>query len=138
MKPIKKLNFNYLIADIVSQMNLGIIRRLRFIKMIRTRIALRILTILYRQGVIRYFQVNGPYIHIYFKYVKGRSVCEKISIISKPSKRERWTLKKLSKKYSNTNFSGFYIITTQKGLVSVEYALLYGHMSGEVLIKVEI
>lgn len=33
---------------------------------------------------------------------------------------------------------GFYIVSTPGGLVTTEYCLLQGHISGEVLIKVEL
>lgn len=45
---------------------------------------------------------------------------------------------KLSKQFHNSNFSGFYIISTQQGLVTSNYCLLSGHIGGEVLIKIEI
>lgn len=47
-------------------------------------------------------------------------------------------LNQLSKTFSNSNFSGFYIVSTAKGLVTTNYCLLNGHVGGEVLIKVEL
>jgi hypothetical protein len=41
-------------------------------------------------------------------------------------------------KYNNKNFSGFYIISTSNGLFSSNTCLLQKHISGEILIKVEI
>lgn len=63
-----KINFNYLIADFVSALNLGIIRRVRFIKIPKTCVSLRLLTILYKQGVIRTFIIKDETILVYFKY----------------------------------------------------------------------
>ena len=63
-----KINFNYLIADFVSKLNLGIIRRLRFIKIPKLGIFLRLLVILYKQGVIRTFVIKQDHILVYFKY----------------------------------------------------------------------
>lgn len=114
MKKLRKLNFNYIIADIVSQMNIGMLRKLRFIQIVRTKIALRILTILYKQGVIRTFKVNGSYINIYFKYKNGQPICSKLSIVSKPSKRERWKLTKLVKHYSILTFLDFILYLRKK------------------------
>ena len=47
-------------------------------------------------------------------------------------------LNKLTQKFNTSNFSGFYIISSQQGLVTSHYSLLHGHVGGEVLIKVEI
>lgn len=84
---MQKLKFNYLIANFVSMLNIGIIRKLRFIKMLKLNIFLRLLRILYKQGVIRTFFVRNNQILVYFKYFKGRNVCSNLSIVSKPSKR---------------------------------------------------
>lgn len=45
---------------------------------------------------------------------------------------------KLMLKYSTNNFSGFYIISTSKGLLTSTECLLTSGVSGEVLLKVEI
>lgn len=84
---MQKLKFNYLIASFVSMLNVGIIRKLRFIKIVKINIFLRLLRILYKQGVIRTFFVKNNQILVYFKYFKGRNICSNISIVSKPSKR---------------------------------------------------
>jgi len=133
-----KINFNYLIADFVSKLNLGIIRRLRFIKIPKLGIFLRLLVILYKQGVIRTFVIKQDHILVYFKYWRSQPICKRLILISKPSKRVYFNLSRLSIKYNNNNFSGFYIISCSKGLVTSEYCLLHGHSGGEVLIKVEI
>lgn len=135
---MKKLNFNYIIADFVSQLNIGILRRLRFIKIVKTNMAMRLLTILYKQGVIRTFIVEEDTILVYFKYYRGQPLCNKLQLVSKPSKRAYARLGKLTKMYNNTNFSGFMVVSSQHGLVTTEYCLLFGHVGGEVLIKVEV
>lgn len=133
------VQFNYHIADFVSRLNLGLIRKLRFIKIDNTPIATRLLHLLYKQGVIRTYQItkNGQ-ILVYYKYWRSQPICKKLILISKPSKRIYNNLTKLSKNYNNNNFSGFYIISSPKGLVTSEYCLLNGRMGGEILIKVEI
>lgn len=85
MKPYK-LNFNYLIADFVSRLNVGLLRKLRFIKIVKTPMALRLLRILYKQGVIRTFRVENNCILVYFKFMRGQPV-GKLSIVSRPGKR---------------------------------------------------
>lgn len=133
----RTLNFNFLIADLVSQINIGTLRKLRFIRVIKTRTTLRLLTLLYKYGVIRTFFIEHAYVRIYLKYAYGQSI-SKLNLISKPSKRQRWNLKVLAKKYSKHNFSGFYIVSTQKGITSIEYCLLYSRLSGEVIMQVTI
>ena len=68
---MRPLNFNYIIADFVSNLNLGILRKLRFIKIVKTNISIRLLTILYKQGVIRTFVIRNDHILVYFKYYRG-------------------------------------------------------------------
>lgn len=67
-----KLKSNYIIASFVSMLNVGIIRKLRFIKIVKLNIFLRLLRILYKYGVIRTFFVKDEKICVYFKYFKGR------------------------------------------------------------------
>lgn len=85
---MKKLNVNYLIADFVCQFNLGIRRRYRFIKLVKTPIALRLLYVFYKQGLIRTYIIKDDVVLIYFKYQNSRSIITKIKVVSKPSKRE--------------------------------------------------
>lgn len=100
------LNFNYLVADIISQFNLGLIRRVRFIKIVRSPLAIRIFRILYNQGVIRTLRIENDYLLVYYKYIKGQPIC-KISIVSRPGKRCFWTLNKLALNYNILIFLGF-------------------------------
>jgi len=128
---------NYIISDLVSRINLGAARRLRFIKINLNNVSLDILKILYKQGAIRSFIIKNNEILIYYKYFNSR-IAIKISLISTPGNKIYWSLNKLSNKFNYHNFSGFYIISTQKGLFSSDYCLLQGRISGEVLIKVEV
>jgi len=86
MKKKYYLNFNYLIADFVSRLNIGLLRKLRFIRLIKTKIAMRLLRILYQQGIIRTFKIQLNYILVYFKFQKGQPV-GKFKLISRPGKR---------------------------------------------------
>jgi ribosomal protein S8 len=49
-----------------------------------------------------------------------------------------WTLTSLSKNYRKHAFSTFYIISTSKGLMTSNEALLYKNISGEVLCRIKI
>lgn len=140
MRKNRRLNSNYLIASVVSILNIGMRRRLRFIKIVKTIIAIRLLRILYKEGVIRTFTIleDNDIILVYFKYTDSINLCMKLSLISKPSNRAYWNLNKLAKSYNNNSFTSFYIVSTPQGLVTTDFCLLQGHISGEVLIKVEL
>src|SRR6185312_8983060 len=128
---------NHLISNLVTNINLGAKRRLRFIIVDLNNTSLNILNILYKHGAIRTFIVKNNKILIYYKYYLNR-IAVKISIISKPGNRVYLKLNRLAYLYNNHNFSGFYIISTQKGLFTSNYCLLDGRISGEILLKVEI
>lgn len=89
MRKYNNLKSNYLLATIVAILNIGLRRRLRFIKIVRTNMAIRLLSILYKEGVIRTFVVvdGNDKILVYFKYIDSISICSKLVLISKPSKR---------------------------------------------------
>jgi len=88
MKRQYNLNFNYLIADFVSRLTIGSLRKLRYIRICRTQTNLRLLRILYKQGVIRTFRVEFDYISVYFKFKNGLPI-GRLSIVSRPGKRCR-------------------------------------------------
>lgn len=52
------LNFNYLIADFVSRLTVGSLRKLRFIRIAKTEMSIRLLRILYKQGLYVHFVLN--------------------------------------------------------------------------------
>jgi ribosomal protein S8 len=87
MKRKYNLNFNYLIADFVSRLTVGLLRKLRFVRIVKTKIALRLLRILYKQGVIRSFRIESNYVSVYLKFQNGQPI-GKLSIVSRPGKRQ--------------------------------------------------
>jgi len=131
------LNVNYVIANFVALLNIGLLRKLRFIRIPKIKIYLRLLAILYNSGLIRTLRIRLNYVEVFFKFKNGQPI-GKYTLISRPGKRCRWSLRALATNYNKNNFSGFYILSTQKGLMTSDYCLLQGHKGGEVLIKVEI
>jgi hypothetical protein len=81
-----KLNFNFLIANFVSRFNIGLLRKLRFIKLPKEIIFMRLLLILYKYGIIRTFRIHSTYIAVYFKFIHGQPI-GKLSLVSRPGKR---------------------------------------------------
>jgi len=77
---------NNLLASFISQLNIGCIRRLRYIKVDYSKISIKIVRLLYEEGIIRLFILKDNNIFIFFKYFKGLNVF-KFKIVSKPSKR---------------------------------------------------
>lgn len=66
---IQHLNFNHIISYFISRLQVGLLRKLRFIKLIKTDIIIRLLKIFYQQGVIRAFKINNNDVAVYFKYL---------------------------------------------------------------------
>jgi len=83
---IQHLNFNHIISYFISRLQVGLLRKLRFIKLIKTDIIIRLLKIFYQQGVIRAFKINNNDVAVYFKYLNGQPFV-KLRGISRPGKR---------------------------------------------------
>jgi len=100
---------------------------------------LRILIILYNNGIIRGFHILSDFtILVFLKYYQNRPTFFAITLVSKPGKRIFFKLSKLSKNFNKNAFAGFFVISTSKGLITSNDALLgYGN-SGEILLKVYI
>lgn len=129
---------NHLISNLISKINYGVQKRLRFLNIDKNETTLKLLRILYVNGVIRSYRIlNKDKISIYFKYYSCNKIF-KISVVSTPGNRVHWSINKLMKNYNKNNFSGFYIISTQKGLYTSDKCILDGNISGEILIKIEV
>lgn len=129
---------NHLISNLITKINYGTNKRLRFLNIESNKMTLNLLAILYKNGVIRSYKLlKNNKVSIYFKYYSCNKVL-KLSIVSKPGLRELWTLNKLTLNYNNNNFAGFYIMSTQKGILTSNLCLLRGFLGGEILLKVEI
>jgi ribosomal protein S8 len=130
---------NYNLADLIVRIKVAFTARLVSIKVLKTKLNINFLFLLYKIGLLRSFHVLEKEILVYFKYKKdGKSLIYDISIVSKPSKRIYWTLTMLSKNYRKHAFSHFYIISTSKGLMTSNDALLSKNISGEVLCRIKI
>lgn len=77
------LNYNYILAKVISQLIVGLRRKLRFIPVSKTYFIIRLLRILYKEGIIRTFRIEAEYILVYFKFKYGQPI-GKFSIISRP------------------------------------------------------
>lgn len=129
---------NHIISNLICKINNGSMRRLRFIIIDYNSKILDILDILYTNGVIRSYRIiDMNKVRIYLKY-NVRSYRIKLSVVSTPGNKIYWSLNKLSQYYNKNNFSGFYIISTIKGLRTSDYCLINKMMGGEIILKIEI
>lgn len=129
---------NHLISNLITKLNYGTQKRLRFLNIEQNKTTLDILDILYKNGAIRsYKMLKNNKISVYFKYYTCNKTV-KITIISKPGLKIFWSLNNLIKNYNNKTFSGFYILSTQKGLYTSDKCLLENFIGGEVILKIEI
>jgi ribosomal protein S8 len=130
---------NFIISDFVSRINVAVARRLLTVVVLRNSLSVQVVYLLYINGVISSFRFsNNRRIIIFLKYFKSFSAFRGIKIVSTPGHRVFWTLNYLALKYFFGNFSGFYIISTSKGLLTSNDCLLSTHVSGEVILKVSI
>jgi ribosomal protein S8 len=80
-------------------------------------------------------------IKVFLVYVKDSiSLIKEFVLISKPGGRIFWSLNTLFLNFNKSAFSGFYIISTTKGLYSSSELIwripTLGKLSGEVLLKI--
>lgn len=80
---------NYILADLITKINVGSRSHIRSIKLNYSRKAVQILSILYQNGIIAKFSVdmNTNKISIFFRYVNRKPVFQCLKLVSKPSKR---------------------------------------------------
>jgi len=105
---------------------------------------LRVLLVLRNEGIVEGFKVVSAlridFVIVFLKYnfLNKLMLFKNTKIISTPGHRQYWSLIKLRKKYSYSNFAGFYLISSNKGLITSNDALLKLHTSGEILLKITI
>jgi len=129
---------NHAISNLISKINYGVQKRLRFLNIEKDSNTLKLLRMLYINGVIRSYRIlDNRRVSVYFKYYLCNKVF-KITTVSTPGNRIYWKINKLMKNYNKNNFSGFYIISTQRGLYTSNNCILEEHISGEILLKIEV
>lgn len=126
----------YQVGDLALRLNVAAHRHLKSVRVVHSSLTLRLLYVLYANGVIRGFTIKKKFVLVFLKYYLGKSVFSSITLISKPGCRIYWSLRKLSLVYNFSNFTGFYIISSPRGFITSTEALLGVHSSGEVLLKV--
>lgn len=126
------------LGDLVSKLNIASKGHLTSIFVRRSRMSVELLSILYINGLIRGFNVQGNTLKVFLKYYQNKSLFKELKLVSTPGRRVFWTLNYLSNKFNNNAFSGFYILSTNKGLITSNSALLSSFLSGEVILKISV
>jgi small subunit ribosomal protein S8 len=99
-----------------------------------TKLNLQMINLLYNDGFIRGFHFNEKRIKVFLKYnTYLKPALKNIKIISTPGKKVIVSHKLLTCIRKN---SGFFIINTNKGLLTLEEALFKYKIGGEVLCKI--
>lgn len=131
---------NFIFADLITRIRVGYKARLLSIKVLKNKLTINFLFLLYKIGLIRSFHIlrNERNILIYLKYKNTKPVIYSIDLISKPSRRIYWNLNVLSHNYRKYAFSTFYIISTSQGLITSNDAILHKNISGEILCRIQI
>jgi ribosomal protein S8 len=79
---------NYNLADLIVRIKVAFTARLVSVKVLKTKLNINFLFLLYKIGLLRSFHVLEKEILVYFKYKKnGKSLIYDITLVSKPSKR---------------------------------------------------
>lgn len=129
---------NYPLADMVSRLNVASKRHLDCVRVINSNLCIRVLQVLNNTGVIRGFSIRCDFILVYLKYHLGEPAFKEITVISKPGCRVVWRLGRLRLICDYSNFSGFFIISSAKGLITSNDSLMCFRNTGEILLMVSI
>lgn len=125
------------ISDMVARLKNGYNAKLLSVKVLNSKIVIKVLLILQRLGYIRSFKILSSFeIEVFLSYYRNQPGIRYISRVSKLSRRVYINTKSLEKRVNNAmNSNGFYILSTNKGvLVDIEAKFLGA--GGEVLLVV--
>jgi len=99
-----------------------------------TKLNLQMLSVLYKEGFIRGFCYNEKRAKVFLKFNSYlKPALRNIKIISTPGKKVIVSHKILCQIKKN---SGFFIINSNKGLITLEEALFKYKVGGEILCKI--
>jgi ribosomal protein S8 len=124
-----------LVANMISSIKVACNAKLLTTKIQNSKFCALILSVLYKLGYIRGFIVNSnKTITVLLKYSKNISTIRNIYIISTPGKRVYMTAVQINS-IAQKKDSGFYLISTSKGVMADEEAILF-NLGGEVILKI--
>lgn len=129
------MNYNNLLADVVSRINASNRHRVRTVALNYNKITLDLVFLLLELGLIRGIKMKPKnIIWVSLRFKGGFHIFYKLSLISKPSKRIFWNLRNLFLKIDKNN-NNIYIISTKQGLL-LGSDCIWRTLTGEVLVKI--
>ena len=128
---------NFQIGDLISRINVSCIGNKVMVRVLNTKFNLTVLKFFISKNLIQnYIILNDREVLVYLRSIKANGyVFKKIEVISKPSKRVYLRSRNYNK---NVNFKKYslIIISTSKGLMSIQEALMY-KIGGEVILGIK-
>lgn len=129
------MNFNSLLADVVSRINACNRHRVRTVSLNYNKITLDLVFLLLELGLIRGIKIfSRKVIHVNLRFKGGFHIFYKLNLISKPSQRIYWSLRNLFLQIDKNN-NIIYIISTKEGLL-LGSDCIWRTLTGEILIKI--
>lgn len=129
------MNYNSLLADVVSRINMGNRHRVRTVSLNYNKITLNLALLLVDLGLLRGMRIqSNNKIWLSLRFKGGFHIFYKLSLVSKPSKRIYWDLRRLFLEVDKNN-SDIFIITTKQGLL-LGSDCLWRSLTGEILVKI--
>lgn len=123
------------LSNAISSIKVGVINKRIEVDVPNTKVIVNVLKILGELGYIRGFTIkNKKNILVFLKYFKKTPVIRNISVVSTPGRRV-FIQKKEILIGMNKKEAGFYIISTNKGLLTDEISSTF-NVGGEVMVKV--
>lgn len=125
----------YLISNMASIIKVGSTAKHLDVTVQNSKLCINVLDVLYRLGYIRGFAIqNKRFIKVFLKYADNKPVIRNINVVSTPGRRIYLGYKALEADLKKKG-SGFYVISTSKGLLTDEESVMFGK-GGEVLLKI--
>src|ERR1700723_3203423 len=118
--------FFYSLADMLSRLHVASLKNIVTVSVTFSKSNLRFLMLLFVEGIIEGFKISNDFILVFLKKMQFNCflLFRTVKLFSTPGHRTYWSLTKLSKKYSYQNFSGFFVLSSSKGLLTSFDALL--------------
>jgi ribosomal protein S8 len=134
------LIFDNNFADLIARLHIASCKFMYTVSVSYTLFNLRVLVVLNSEGIIEGFKVieDSIIVNLKYNFLNKLMLFKNTKLISTPGRRQYWSLAKLNKVYGYNNFAGFYLLSTNKGIVTSHDALLKLHSGGEILLKITI
>jgi ribosomal protein S8 len=131
---------NFFLADLISRIHVASCKFMYSVNVLYSISNLRILIVLNYEGFIEGFRVLKDIIIVFLKYnyLNNCMLFKNTKLISTPGRRVYLNLIKLNKTYSYRNFSGVFLLSSNRGIITSTDALLKLRSSGEIFLKLTI